>query len=104
MVHLLILVTLSSLSATEDETDREVPCPGNQKGFGGSCFEFVGLERSFLSAQAWCEQSGGHLAFVPNEDTQRFLQRHLDPEKDTWFGAAASETTNLQSPAAEGTK
>uniref|UniRef100_A0A3P8SK35 Polycystic kidney disease 1 like 2a n=1 Tax=Amphiprion percula TaxID=161767 RepID=A0A3P8SK35_AMPPE len=58
--------------------------------------EFVGLQRSFFSAQAWCEVSGGHLAFIPDEDTQDFLQTHLDSEKDMWLGVAPSSSTNQQ--------
>ncbi|XP_022597025.1 polycystic kidney disease protein 1-like 2 [Seriola dumerili] len=87
-LQLLILVTLSCPSCAEDKTEGTASCPGDQKAFGGSCYEFVGHRHSFFSAQAWCEESGGHLAFIPDEDTQHFLQRHLDPEKDTWLGLA----------------
>lgn len=96
VLHLLILVTHSCLSLNEDVT--KVFCPQKQKAFRGSCYEFVGLRRSFLSAQAWCEQTGGHLAFISDEDIQYFLQRHLDPEKDVWFGVAPSASTDLQYP------
>lgn len=97
VLHLLTLVAHSWLSLAF--------CPKHQKAFRSSCYEFVGIQRSFFSAQAWCEQIGGHLAFIPDEDTQYFLQRHLDPEKDVWFGVAPSASTNLQySPTAEGKK
>ncbi|KAK2906286.1 hypothetical protein Q8A73_010229 [Channa argus] len=100
VLHLLILMTLSSLMLAEDE---HVSCPDNQKSFGGSCYEFVGLQRSFFSAQAWCEKSGGHLAFIPNKETQYFLQRQLDHDKDAWLGVAQSASNNLQyPPTAEG--
>ncbi|XP_071754722.2 polycystin-1-like protein 2 [Centroberyx gerrardi] len=100
---LLILMALSCLSCADDETEVVVSCPEHQEAFGGSCYEFVGLQRSFLSAQAWCEQSGGHLAFIRNEETQYFLQKHLDIERDWWLGLAPSAFTNLQdSTAAEG--
>ncbi|KAF3695083.1 Polycystic kidney disease protein 1-like 2 PC1-like 2 protein Polycystin-1L2 Precursor [Channa argus] len=95
VLHLLILMTLSSLMLAEDE---HVSCPDNQKSFGGSCYEFVGLQRSFFSAQAWCEKSGGHLAFIPNKETQYFLQRQLDHDKDAWLGVAQSASNNLQYP------
>uniref|UniRef100_A0A7N6A255 Polycystic kidney disease 1 like 2a n=1 Tax=Anabas testudineus TaxID=64144 RepID=A0A7N6A255_ANATE len=81
VLHLLILVTHSCLAPVAKDL-----CPKSQKAFRGSCYEFVGLQRSFSSAQAWCEQSGGHLAFIPDEDIQHFMQRHLDPGKDVWFG------------------
>lgn len=103
VLHLLFLVTHSCLSLTDDAT--KVFCPKRQKAFRGSCYEFVGLQRSFLSAQGWCEQTGGHLAFIPDVDTQYFIQRHLDPEKDVWFGVAPSASTDLRySPTAEGNK
>lgn len=102
-VHLLTLMTLSCLSCAEDKTKPNVSCPEYQKAFGGSCFEFVVLQRTFSSAQAWCEQRGGHLAFIPDKETQYFLQRHLDPKKDMWLGAASSASANLlYSPAVEG--
>uniref|UniRef100_A0A8C5H9L6 Polycystic kidney disease protein 1-like 2 n=1 Tax=Gouania willdenowi TaxID=441366 RepID=A0A8C5H9L6_GOUWI len=63
-------------------------CPENQKAFDDSCYQFVGLQRSFLNAQAWCERGGGHLAFILNEETQQFLQKHLEVGKDWWLGLA----------------
>ncbi|XP_031725951.1 polycystic kidney disease protein 1-like 2 [Anarrhichthys ocellatus] len=95
-VHLLILTTLSCLSSAEVKTKGLVSCPDYQRAFGGSCYEFVDLQHSFISAQAWCEQRGGHLAFIPDEETQYFLQRLSDPEKDLWLGLAPSATPNLQ--------
>ncbi|XP_054471700.1 polycystic kidney disease protein 1-like 2 [Anoplopoma fimbria] len=93
-VHLLILTTLSCLSCAEVKTKVPVSCPDYQRAFGGSCYEFVVLQHSFFSAQAWCEQSGGHLAFIPNEETQYFLQRLSDPEKEVWLGLAPSASPN----------
>ncbi|XP_071328692.1 polycystin-1-like protein 2 [Trachinotus anak] len=95
ILQLLILVTLSCPSCAEDETQVTDPCPEHQRAFGGSCYEFVGHQKPFLSAQAWCEESGGHLAFIPDEDTQHFLQRHLDPKKDTWLGVAPPASPKL---------
>ncbi|XP_070832678.1 polycystin-1-like protein 2 [Chaetodon trifascialis] len=101
-VHMLLLMTLSCLFCAGNKTKSTVSCPEYQKAFGGSCFEFVGLQRMFSSAQAWCERRGGHLAFIPDEETQYFLQRHLDPKKNMWLGAASSASTHLQySPAVE---
>ncbi|XP_029281679.1 polycystic kidney disease protein 1-like 2 [Cottoperca gobio] len=70
------------------EDTEDLSCPESQESFDGSCYEFVGLQQSFLSAQGWCEQSGGHLSFILNDETQQFLQKHLDPEKDWWVGLA----------------
>ncbi|XP_068592767.1 polycystin-1-like protein 2 [Cebidichthys violaceus] len=99
LVHLLILTTLSCQSCAEVKTKVPVSCPDYQRAFGGSCYEFVDLQHSFFGAQAWCEQRGGHLAFIPDEETQHFLQRLSDPEKDAWLGLAPSATPNLQNSA-----
>lgn len=105
IVHLLILMTLSCLSCAEDKIKVPVSCPDFQKAFGGSCYEFVNLQHTFFRAQAWCEQRGGHLAFIPDEETQFFLKRFLDPKKDVWLGVAPSASPNLQySPIDEGKK
>uniref|UniRef100_A0A3P8P2Q7 Polycystic kidney disease 1 like 2a n=1 Tax=Astatotilapia calliptera TaxID=8154 RepID=A0A3P8P2Q7_ASTCA len=93
ILHLLILMTLSCHSLAENETN--VTCPEHQRAFGGSCFEFVGIRHSFFSAQAWCEGNGGHLAFIPDEDTQYFLERHMDTKEDFWFGVAPSAEGHL---------
>ncbi|XP_054473206.1 polycystic kidney disease protein 1-like 2 [Anoplopoma fimbria] len=86
-----------------EEDAEALPCPEYQEGFDGSCYEFVGLQRSFLSAQEWCERGGGHIAFILNDETQQFLQKHLDPEKDWWLGLApAAPNLTLDSAAAEG--
>uniref|UniRef100_A0AAR2JZ86 Polycystic kidney disease 1 like 2a n=1 Tax=Pygocentrus nattereri TaxID=42514 RepID=A0AAR2JZ86_PYGNA len=86
------------------EVNTESPsCPEQQQVFEGSCFEFVALQRSFLSAQGWCERGGGHLAFIQNDETQQFLQKHLQPELDWWLGLApASFNLSLDSAATEG--
>ncbi|KAM6978376.1 polycystin-1-like protein 2 [Tautogolabrus adspersus] len=89
-------MTLSCLTRAEDKKKVHVSCPEHLKTFGGSCFEFVGLQRTFYGAEAWCEQRGGHLAFIPNEETQYFIQTHQDPKQDVWIGVAPSATPNLQ--------
>ncbi|XP_028258061.1 polycystic kidney disease protein 1-like 2 [Parambassis ranga] len=96
------LFFLSWSCHAEEDTDM-LSCPEYQEGFDGSCFEFVGLQRPFLSAQGWCERGGGHLAFILNDEMQQFLQKHLDPEKDWWLGLApASPNLTLDSAATEG--
>uniref|UniRef100_A0A3P9KS94 C-type lectin domain-containing protein n=1 Tax=Oryzias latipes TaxID=8090 RepID=A0A3P9KS94_ORYLA len=59
----------------------------------GSCFAFVNRQQSFPAAQDWCEKSGGHLAFIPDKNTQNFFEKHLDPDKDVWLGMAPSTST-----------
>uniref|UniRef100_A0A8C7UXI6 Polycystic kidney disease 1 like 2a n=1 Tax=Oncorhynchus mykiss TaxID=8022 RepID=A0A8C7UXI6_ONCMY len=95
---------LCFLSCAEDEI-APLSCPEYQESFDGSCYEFVGppRSRSFLSAQGWCERGGGHLAFILNDETQQFLQKHLQTEQDWWLGLApASPNLTLDSAAAEG--
>lgn len=86
----LLLLTLCCLLAAQDRTKVSFTCPENQQLFRGSCFEFVSLRRSFVAARAWCERRGGHLAFISDEETQRFVQSRLDPKADAWLGAASS--------------
>ncbi|XP_067904985.1 polycystin-1-like protein 2 [Heterodontus francisci] len=64
------------------------PCLEQQLSFQGSCYEIVQLQRSFQGAQGWCERGGGHLAFILNEETQQFIQKHLAADKDWWIGLA----------------
>ncbi|KAI2662209.1 Polycystic kidney disease protein 1-like 2 [Labeo rohita] len=99
---LFLIVSFHVISIWSD--DEEVLfCPENQQAFESSCYEFVVLQRSFLSAQAWCERGGGHLAFIQNEETQQFLQKHLQPEQDWWIGLAPVSTNlTLDSAATEG--
>ncbi|KAM3625915.1 uncharacterized protein V6R79_019756 [Siganus canaliculatus] len=100
----LILVVLLLTLACYAEEDSEAPsCPETQEGFDGSCYEFVALKRSFLSAQEWCEQGGGHLAFILNDETQQFLQKHLELGEDWWLGlapAAPNLTLDSEGPLA----
>lgn len=87
---LLLLLTLSCLLAAHDKTNVSITCSENQNLFRDSCFEFVRLRRSFALARTWCERRGGHLAFITDEETQRFIWSRLDPKADTWVGAASS--------------
>ncbi|XP_058257289.1 polycystin-1-like protein 2 [Hemibagrus wyckioides] len=101
----MMFVTLEfNLLAVYSEEDTETQfCLEHQKAFEGSCYEFVTLQRSFLEAQSWCERGGGHLAFIQNDETQQFLQRHLQTEQDWWLGLAPSSFNfSMGSAATEG--
>ncbi|CAM9287594.1 unnamed protein product [Lampetra planeri] len=100
LLALMILLLSWTCSA---ETDQEaLSCPEHQEGFDGSCYELVTLQRPFLTAQGWCERGGGHIAFILNDETQQFLQKHLEPDKDWWLGLApASPNLTLDSAATE---
>lgn len=91
---LFLTATLCVISVWSDD-DEGLSCPEHQKSFESSCYEFVGLQRGFLSAQAWCERGGGHLAFIQNDETQQFLQKHLKPDQSWWIGLAPSSNFGL---------
>ncbi|KAK3562182.1 hypothetical protein QTP86_030184, partial [Hemibagrus guttatus] len=100
--HLLLVILSISAVYSEEDTETQF-CLGHQKAFEGSCYEFVTLQRSFLEAQSWCERGGGHLAFIQNDETQQFLQGHLQTEQDWWLGLAPSSFNfSMGSAAIEG--
>uniref|UniRef100_A0A3B3BXD3 C-type lectin domain-containing protein n=1 Tax=Oryzias melastigma TaxID=30732 RepID=A0A3B3BXD3_ORYME len=82
ILHLLILWTSIGQASAENEVEVAPSCPADQTAFGRSCFAFVSQRLSFHTAQDWCEKRGGHLAFIPDKNTQNFLEKHLDPDKD----------------------
>ncbi|KAF5905101.1 polycystic kidney disease protein 1-like 2 [Clarias magur] len=100
---LLLLVILGVTAINSEEDTETLFCLDHQKAFEGSCYEFVTLQRSSLEAQSWCERGGGHLAFIQNDETQQFLQKHLQSEQDWWLGLApASFNLSMGSGATEG--
>ncbi|KAF6734272.1 Polycystic kidney disease protein 1-like 2 [Oryzias melastigma] len=97
ILHLLILWTSIGQASAENEVEVAPSCPGDQTAFGRSCFAFVSQRLSFHTAQDWCEKRGGHLAFIPDKNTQNFLEKHLDPDKDVWLGMALTSSSSSSS-------
>ncbi|XP_014797628.1 PREDICTED: polycystic kidney disease protein 1-like 2 [Calidris pugnax] len=90
-----ILISLAVCLAVEEATvDEGIPCSKYQVAFNHSCYEFVRLQRSFTSAQSWCERGGGHLIFIENEETQEFLQKHIAEDQEWWIGLISNSMLN----------
>ncbi|XP_051552576.1 polycystic kidney disease protein 1-like 2 [Myxocyprinus asiaticus] len=84
----LFLLIIHIIPAFGQAVAEGLSCQEHQQAFESSCYEFVALQHSFLSAQSWCERGGGHLVFIQNDETQQFLQKHLQPEQNWWIGLA----------------
>ncbi|XP_069463204.1 polycystin-1-like protein 2 isoform X2 [Ambystoma mexicanum] len=89
-----VLLCALALVATGDSAAVGAQCPQYQVAFNHSCFEFVKLERTFPSAQSWCERGGGHLVFIDDHGTQEFVQTQVLASRDWWIGLAWSYGLN----------
>ncbi|NWW84430.1 PK1L2 protein, partial [Rhynochetos jubatus] len=90
-----VLISLAVCLAVEEATvDEGIPCSKYQLAFNHSCYEFVRLQRTFTSAQSWCERGGGHLVFIENEETQEFLQNHVTEDQEWWIGLISNSLLN----------
>ncbi|KAG8432802.1 hypothetical protein GDO86_017156, partial [Hymenochirus boettgeri] len=82
---MLLWVLVWSFLAPHIHSDS-APCSNYQVPFNNSCYELVRLERTFHSAQSWCERGGGHLVFIDHQETQDFLETYLPEDQDWWIG------------------
>lgn len=90
-----VLISLAVCLAVEEATvDEGIPCSKYQLAFNRSCYEFVRLQRTFTSAQSWCERGGGHLVFIENAETQEFLQTHIAEDQEWWIGLISNSLLN----------
>lgn len=89
------LISLALCLPVEEATaDEGIPCSKYQLAFNHACYEFVRLQRTFASAQSWCERRGGHLVFIENEETQEFLQKHIAEDQEWWIGLTSDSLLN----------
>ncbi|XP_021264638.1 polycystic kidney disease protein 1-like 2 [Numida meleagris] len=90
-----VLISLAIRLAVEEASDEEgTLCSKYQLAFNHSCYEFVRLQRTFTSAQRWCERGGGHLVFIENKETQEFLQKHIAEDQEWWIGLVSDSLLN----------
>ncbi|XP_045185826.1 hepatic lectin-like [Mercenaria mercenaria] len=73
-------------------------CPDGWTPFRGSCYLFEhGGKLSFLEAELYCNQHGGHLVHIDNQAESLFIKDHLTSSKAgrTWIGLTDDDVEGL---------
>ena len=77
-------------------------CPTGYQSHGSHCYKFVNQKTSWTQAEAACNAEGGHLASIPDQETNDFLAslssgytwiggRRLEAGQDVWGWSDGSE-------------
>ncbi|CAH1774895.1 unnamed protein product [Owenia fusiformis] len=94
------------ITNTEAKGSVDPRCPQSLSGLNwevkylnGKCYQFVETLKYWNDASDWCNNAGGHLAQIDNQQTQDFLVSSLRllnwPETIVWIGAHRRRTGGI---------
>ena len=87
--HLLPYLLFFTLQQTTSEKDNKcvLSCPGGWDKKGMHCYLWSNITKTWREAEEYCNQIGGHLAFVKNEEIDKYIRSKVGqiPDKDHDF-------------------